>query len=218
MKYKAVVFDLDGTLIDSMEDLGNAVNQSLKYYGFPSHDIEKYKYFIGNGAEMMVTQAIPEESRSNDTIKSCLNKFNEIYDKTFNVNTKLYNDIPELLNNLRDLGFKIAILTNKPYEFTMKYVDELLSLWNFDVVIGNQEGIPRKPDPAGAKIIINDLAIDSSQILYLGDSGVDMITAVKAGMFPVGVLWGLRSSDELLSNGAKFLISSPLELLNIINN
>ncbi len=217
MNYRAVIFDLDGTLINSIEDLGNAVNQSLTKYGFPSHEIVAYKYFIGSGAEAMVTRALPESCRDSETIKVCLKLFNEIYDKTFNVKTRLYDEIPQLLDKLKELDYKIAILTNKPYQFTMKFVEELLSEWEFDIVLGNYEGLPKKPDPTGAKKITEHFGLDPSEIVYLGDSDVDMITAEKAGFLPVGVLWGFRDSEELLSSGAKHLIKNPLELMNIIS-
>lgn len=218
MNYKAVVFDLDGTLIDSIEDLGNAVNKSLKLYGFPVHELEKYRYFIGGGAKVMVTRALPEDKRSDENIAKCLEKFNEIYDETFVNNTSLYDEIPELLNILIQKKLNVAILTNKPIQFTLKFVENLLSEWSFDMVVGSGDGLPRKPDPAGANKIMNYLNVNASEVIYLGDSGVDMKTAVKSGMLPVGVLWGFRDAEELLIHGAKHLISKPLELLNIIEN
>ncbi len=218
MSYGAVVFDLDGTLIDSLEDLADAVNQALGINGFPPRATGCYKYFIGKGPKVMVSRALPEDKRSDDAVvEKCLADFNSIYSRAFNVKTTLYDGIPDLLNELSERGLKKAILTNKPHVFTEKYVENLLADWNFEVVIGQRDEIPRKPDPSGALRISRELGIDSSQMVYLGDSGVDMLTAVGAGMLPVGVLWGFRTGDELRENGAEHLIETPMELLSIID-
>lgn len=214
---KAVVFDLDGTLIDSLHDLGNAVNKTLADYGYPQHDIKEYKNYIGSGTEVMVTKALPEDKRDQKTIKICLERFNEIYEVEYNLKTTLYKGIPELLDNLAQNKKKLSILTNKPYKFTEKYVEAHLSGWNFEIVIGQMDGIPRKPDPTGAKKIIEVLDVEPSKIVYLGDTSVDMMTAVNAGMYPVGVLWGFRDKNELLSSGAESIIENPLELIDLIN-
>ncbi len=214
---EAVIFDLDGTLIDSLHDLGNAVNKALSDLGYPQHEINKYKNYIGGGTEAMVTRALPEDKRNESNIKGCLRRFNEIYEKEFNVETTLYEDIPSLLDKLAQKNKKLSILTNKPIEFTKKYVEAHLGHWNFEMVIGQIDGTPRKPDPTGANKIIDKLGIDPSKIVYLGDTSVDMLTAVNAGMYPVGVLWGFRDKEELLSNGASSIIEKPLELIDLIN-
>ncbi|MGH7885206.1 MAG: HAD family hydrolase [Thermodesulfobacteriota bacterium] len=214
---EAIVFDLDGTLIDSLYDLGNSVNKALSTFGYPEHDIDKYKNYIGDGTEVMVTKALPEDKKDQLNIKKCLDKFNEIYEHDFNVNTRLYDGISSLLDKLIENKIRLSILTNKPYKFTEKYVESHLKCWEFDVVIAHKEGLPRKPDPSGALIIINELKVDCSKIIYLGDTGIDMITAVRAGMYPIGVLWGFREKEELLSNGAACLIENPLELMSLIN-
>lgn len=215
---KAVIFDLDGTLIDTLYDLGNSVNKALESMGYPGHEIDKYKNYIGSGTEAMVTRALPEQMRDSRTIELCLKKFNDIYETEFNVRSRLYEDIPELLNHLTESGVKLSILTNKPYVFTEKYVESHLCDWPFEVVIGHMDGIPRKPDPAGALKIIDMLGVNRSEIVYLGDTGVDMTTAKKAGVYPVGVLWGFRDEKELVEHGADTLIGRPLELLDLIES
>lgn len=214
---EAVVFDLDGTLIDSLYDLGNSVNKALKNFGFPPHSIEKYKNYIGSGTEAMVKRALPEDKRNDENLKNCLDRFNEIYEVEFNEKTSLYDGIPKLLDSLTEKNKKLSILTNKPYKFTEKYVEAHLSGWDFEMIVGQVDGIPRKPDPTGAHNIINKLEVDPSKIVYLGDTSVDMKTAVNAGMYPVGVLWGFRDREELVSNGARSIIEKPLELLDLIN-
>lgn len=217
MSYGAVVFDLDGTLIDSLDDLADAVNRALGMNGFPPRGVGCFRYFIGGGTATMVERALPEKERSEDAVKRCLGDFNRIYGERFNVKTKLYEGIPELLDELSRRGMKKAILTNKPHGFAEKYVEELLSDWSFDAVVGQREEIPRKPDPSGALGISRELGVRSSQTVYLGDSGVDMMTAVGAGMLPVGVLWGFRTGEELRENGAKHLIETPMELFSVID-
>ncbi|MGI9534029.1 MAG: HAD family hydrolase [Thermodesulfobacteriota bacterium] len=216
MKYEAVVFDLDGTLIDSATDLGNAVNRVLVAHGFQIHEIPKYRMFIGDGAETMVKRALPESGRDDQTIKQCLAEFLEDYYQNFDVDTVLYDGIPDLLDSLTEKSIKLSILTNKPYEIAIKFLDSILSHWDFDIVVGQKNALPKKPDPTGAFIVSEKLGVLTEKIVYLGDSGIDMKTAVSAGMLPIGVLWGFRSRDELIDNGAKYLINKPLEINNLI--
>ena len=216
MKYEAVVFDLDGTLIDSAADLGNAVNRVLAAHGFPKHQIPKYRMFIGDGAETMVKRALPEECRNEETVKKCLAEFLDDYYQNFDVDTVLYEGIADLLDTLSEKSIKLSILTNKPYEIAIKFLDSVLSHWEFDIVVGQKNGLPKKPDPAGAFLVSEKLGISNNKIAYLGDSGIDMKTAVSAGMLPIGVLWGFRGREELINNGAKYLINAPLEINNLI--
>lgn len=216
MNYGAVVFDLDGTLIDSLDDLADAVNRALGMNGFPARGVGCFRHFIGGGTENMVRRALPESGRDEETVRKCLGDFNRVYGERFNVKTRLYDGIPELLDEISARGMKKAILTNKPHGFAEKYVEHLLSDWSFEAVVGQREEIPRKPDPSGALGISRELGVSSSETVYLGDSGVDMMTAVGAGMLPVGVLWGFRTGEELRENGAKHLIESPMELFSVI--
>ena len=216
MNYKAVVFDLDGTLVDSAADLGNAVNRVLKAHGFPVHDISRYQDFIGSGAEMMVKRALPDNSREDSILKECLSEFMNDYNENFDVDTVLYDGIPELLDHLSDKSIILTLLTNKPEQITLKLSESLLSVWDFKVVMGSSEGIPKKPDPTGAKLLLEKIGIQGSQTVYFGDSGIDMKTAVSSGMLPVGVLWGFRDREELETSGAKYIIEKPLDILEMI--
>ena len=217
MPFKAVLFDLDGTLLDTLKDIGNAVNRVLAGKGFPTHELNVYRYFVGDGAAMLINRALPEEKRNDDVIRACLTEFLEDYGRNWNVKTTPYEGIPEMLDVLNDRGLKMAILSNKPHEFTKQCATELLSNWNFDVVIGQRNGAPPKPDPAGALEVAKRLNIPPADFLYIGDSGVDMKTAVASGMFPVGVLWGFRSMGELKDNGSLALIERPPEVLDLLD-
>jgi phosphoglycolate phosphatase len=217
MTYKAVIFDLDGTLLDTLEDLGNAGNRVLTARGFPTHEIDAYRYFIGDGATTLITRALPEEKRSDEIISTCLEEYRQDYSRNWNVNTKPYDGVEEMLDALVAHGFKLAILSNKPHEFTKQCVTGFLSKWTFDAVFGQRDPIPRKPDPAGALKIAGELKTAPSDFLYLGDTAIDMKTAIAANMFPVGALWGFRSAEELQQNGAQVLLKRPMDIMNILN-
>jgi phosphoglycolate phosphatase len=216
MTYEAVIFDLDGTLLNTLDDLGNAVNRVLADMKFPTHTLDEYRGFIGDGAEKLIYRALPEKSRDELTVRTCLKAFLEDYDTHWNVDTRPYEGIPELLDALEERALKIAVLSNKPHTTVIRCVSELLPRWRFDVVLGHSDEAPHKPDPAGALEVTHRLHIPPEAFLYLGDSGVDMKTALAAHMFPVGVLWGFREAAELKRNGARVLISHPLEALNLL--
>jgi phosphoglycolate phosphatase len=216
MSYKAIIFDLDGTLLNTLNDLGNAMNRVLSDMGFPIHAIDEYRSFIGDGVAKLIKRALPEKNRNEATVHSCTRAFLEDYHKNWNVTTRPYKGIPELLDTLKERGLKIAVFSNKPHDTTTLCVAELLPMWQFDAVLGHRDGIPHKPNPAGAIGIANRLNLPPRQFLYLGDSGVDMETAIAADMFPVGALWGFRDAEELRKSGAQALISQPLELLDLL--
>jgi phosphoglycolate phosphatase len=217
MPYKAILFDLDGTLLDTLKDIGASVNRVLEGKGFPTHELNVYRYFVGDGSVVLINRALPEEKRNDDVIRACLTEFLEDYGRNMNVKTKPYEGIPEMLDALNDRGLKMAVLSNKPHELTKQCVTELLSNWNFDVVLGQRNGVPPKPDPAGALEVAKRLNIPPADFLYIGDSGVDMKTAVASGMFPVGVLWGFRSMGELKDNGSLALVARPSEILSLLD-
>jgi phosphoglycolate phosphatase len=213
MSYQAVIFDLDGTLLDTLEDIGDAVNRVLSSQGFPVHPIDAYRFFVGDGVVKLIARALPEDKRDAETIRSCLDAYRADYSRHWNVKTRLYDGVSAMLDALTARGLKLAILSNKPHEFTQECVREFLSTWSFDTVIGQRDGGPLKPDPAGALAIARTLGIIPAACLYLGDTAVDIKTAIAAGMTPVGVLWGFRPMEELRESGATILIQQPLEIL-----
>jgi len=212
MNVRAIIFDLDGTLLDTLEDLGDAMNQVLRELEFPTHDLEAYKYFVGDGVEMLVRRALPKESLTEELVQQCLKVYREEYRRRWDHKTRPYDGVPEMLDALTEMELPLAVLSNKPDDFSKLVVSKLLSKWRFQVVFGVRPSVPKKPDPAAAFEIAALLDIPPSQFLYLGDTGTDMKTAVAAGMFPVGALWGFRTAEELKANGARVLIENPLDL------
>lgn len=215
-KFSSVVFDLDGTLLDTLEDLGDAVNRVLVDHGFPAHPMDAYRYFVGDGSAVLIERALPESARGSDVYRECLAAFMADYDRSWKVKTRLYDGISEMLDSLTALAIDLAILSNKSHQFTVNCVRDMLSKWRFKAVFGLREDVPRKPDPAGALEISRLLGEAPDRMLYLGDTAIDMQTAVSAGLFPVGASWGFRTREELLENGAKALIDHPRELLHLI--
>jgi phosphoglycolate phosphatase len=217
MAYQAIIFDLDGTLLDTLEDMGNAMNNVLAHEGLPTHPIDAYRYFIGNGVKMLVHRVLPAEHRDQDTMQRCVKMFLEEYEQHWKVNTKPYNGIADMLNALSVRQVKMAVLSNKPDDFTQRCVSELLPDWTFVMVLGQRDGFPKKPDPTGALAIADHLGVAPAEMLYLGDTAVDMQTAIAAHMFPVGVLWGFRPREELQASGAKMLLHHPMDIVPLLS-
>ena len=216
MFFKAVIFDLDGTLLNTLSDLGDSMNSVLERHGFPVHDYESYKYMIGDGVEYLVRRALPETAKDENSVKEYISEYRSEYAKNWKNMTRPYDGIIDLINALYSLGIKLAVLSNKPHDSTELCIREFFPSNKFNIVLGHRSGKNPKPDPAGAIEISKKINVPADQILYLGDTGVDMKTAVAAGMHPVGVLWGFRTASELIENGAKVVIKRPDELLGII--
>lgn len=213
MTFLAAIFDLDGTLLDTLEDLADSVNAVLGQLGFPGHPLQSFKYFVGDGVENLLRRALPAERCDAATVGQAVALMRAEYGRRWADKTRPYPGIPGLLDALTARGTPMAVLSNKPDEFTRLCVGRLLPRWQFATVVGARPGQPRKPDPTAALEIARQLQVAPSQILYLGDTNTDMRTAVAAGVFPVGVLWGFRTAEELTASGAKVLIAKPEELL-----
>ena len=214
MQYKAVIFDLDGTLINSLEDLADSVNLMLSSYDFPQHTLEEYRYFVGNGSRRLIERSLPsEKAAATGFVDQALAKYKEIYEGRILEKTRSYKGIVEMLDKLQEKKIPLAICTNKHMEAADMIVKILFKPGIFQEVIGDRKGYPRKPDPTTVLEIAAKLGVRPEETAYLGDSSVDMQTAVNAGFLPVGVLWGFRGKDELLENGAKVLLERPAELL-----
>ncbi len=216
MLFRATVFDLDGTLLDTLDDIANSANRVLAARGFPTHPNPHYRTLVGDGVVMLRARALPETHRAEATVQACVGAYEQEYERNWNAQTKPYAGVPELLDALAARGVKLAVLSNKPDRFTQRCVDELLAKWAFEVVLGASDKFPRKPDPASAIEIARRLRVPPAQCLYVGDSGVDMRTALAAGMRAVGALWGFRDEQELLKNGAECLIQEPGDALGFL--
>jgi phosphoglycolate phosphatase len=211
---KAVIFDLDGTLIDSLEDIAINANKVLQQLNCPTHSIEQYKHFVGDGARVLIENAMPKYISKN-YLNEALNLFIEFYEQNLHTNTKPYEGIKELLEQLVSQGILLAVLSNKPDKFTKLYVQKLLGDIPFVEVSGQKETVNKKPDPAGAFTIANRFQIEPQDIYFVGDTSTDMKTAKNANMVAVGVSWGFRTVKELEENGADFIIKKPQELLDL---
>jgi phosphoglycolate phosphatase len=216
MHYKAVIFDLDGTLLDTLEDIADAANSVLNRFGFPQHNLQTYKYFVGEGIEKLVQRALPQKKFQDDFITHCVTLMQAEYSKRWVDNTRVYQEIPDILDSLTNQGIKMAILSNKPDNFTKEMVEKFLLKWQFSIIQGEKPFVPKKPDPSAALGIAERLKLPPRTFLFLGDSEVDMKTALAAGMYPVGVLWGFRTAEELIASGAKVLIKNSTDLINVI--
>jgi phosphoglycolate phosphatase len=216
MKFKAALFDLDGTLLDTIDDLADSMNTVLKKFGFPRHEVEKYKYFVGDGMDVLVRRALPESCRDEELVTLCIQAMKEEYSLHWADKTRPYIGMPELLDAFASAGIKLSILSNKPHTPTTVVVSIMLAKWKFEMVVGVKEGVPRKPDPSAAIGIANNFGILPQDFIYIGDTDTDMKTAVAAGMFPVGALWGFRTGEELINAGALVLVRNPADLLRFI--
>jgi phosphoglycolate phosphatase len=213
---KAFIFDLDGTLIDSLDDLADAVNLMLGQHGYPLQPREVFPQYIGDGVHKLVERALPESARDAETIAVCTADYQRHYEATWNVKTKPYHGILETLTALRESGMKLAVLSNKPHRFTLLCCEHFFAEGTFDMVLGQRSNVPRKPDPAGVIEIAETLGLTVTDCCYIGDSGIDMETATRAGMLAVGVRWGFRDEEELLAHGAQVLVNSPEELIQLV--
>jgi len=218
MNYSAIIFDLDGTLLNTIDDLAFSMNFVLKQHGFPVHPVEKYKYFVGNGMDNLVQRVLPSFNADELAVKTFLEEFQNKYNENWHNYTKPYTKIDELLKSLEDLGIKMSVLSNKADRFTQIMIDYFFGLNRFEFVYGARVGIPKKPDPTGALEIVKSSNILPASFLYLGDSGVDMQTANSAGMYALGATWGFREADELIANGVKQLIYNPMEIVKLIRS
>ena len=218
MAYRGVIFDLDGTLLNTLDDLADAVNAVLVQHHLPPHPTEAFRYFIGDGVRMLVHRALPEDRRGEELVSECIAEVREVYGRMWNQKTQPYPGIPELLEALALREVKCAVLSNKPDPLTRKCVATLLPQGRFACVYGERSGVARKPDPAGAIAVLQELALPPGEVLYLGDSAVDMQTANAAGLFAVGALWGFRDATELRAHGARVLIERPSELLSLFGS
>jgi phosphoglycolate phosphatase len=213
-----VIFDLDGTLLDTLDDIADSANIVLAERGHPVHVVDAYKYFVGDGAPTLIHRILPEQCRTAEEEALCLQRYRDVYAVRWKMKTTSYPGILAMLRTMAARGMRLAVLSNKPHDSTIECVEGFLGDMRFDVVQGQTNTYPKKPDPAGALAIVCAFGLAPSACLYVGDTATDMQTAVRAGMIPVGVLWGFRPAEELTANGAKRLVAHPSELLSLLED
>lgn len=212
----AVIFDLDGTLLNTLGDLRAATNHALEVRGLPPHSMEEIRQFIGNGIRLLICRAMPEGTPEAE-IDAALDDFKAYYAAHIHDRTVPYDGIPQLLTALRKRGVKVAVLSNKIDSASQQLIEYFFP-GKTDVVFGEHVGVPRKPDPTSCRMVMQQLGVQPEQVLYVGDSGTDMQTAKNAGLYAVGVTWGFRSKEVLLEYGADILVHRPEQILQILDS
>jgi len=212
---KIVIFDLDGTLLDSITDIAESMNEVLEKNNLPTHSVEAYKYKIGRGIDNLVIAALPE-SVNEQEYPTYFEQMRQVYGKRSMLKTRPYNGIVEMLRALKKEKLKLAILSNKPHKYTKEVVDKLLSEIKFDCVFGSREGVPIKPDPQAVFEILDMFNMKPIDALFVGDTAIDMQTANNAEIESVGVAWGFRTVSELIKADATQIIHKPKELVDYI--
>lgn len=214
-KYSGVIFDLDGTLVYTIEDIGDSMNEVLKIYNLDTFSYEEYKQKIGRGLRRLVINSFPEDTIES-TIDEALETLYKVYAKKYLNKSKPYDGIRDLLCILNKKGLKLAVNSNKKDEYTKNIINKFFDNIPFTNIYGEREGIPNKPDPTSTLEIAKNMNLEPSEILFIGDSEVDILTATNANMDSVGVLWGFRDYDVLKKSGAKYMVSDWKEILDII--
>jgi len=209
--FSSIIFDLDGTLIDSIPDIANSMNKVLVQYGLPQHTCEQYKYFVGRGIKNLVEKSVPEGY--NGDLESIFNSMMMEYAPNSTNQTTIYDGIPELLDYLSLNNVKMAILSNKADSITQKICHATFSRWKFEVIMGATDDFPRKPNPESALFIAETMNVKPSDLFYLGDTNIDMQTANAAGFFSVGATWGFRTKQELIDANAMLIVEKPSECM-----
>ncbi len=216
MKYKAIIFDLDGTLVDSIEDLAESMNAILEEYNLPTHPSASYYGMVGMGIRKLVFNALPDSHRNDEFIDLCFSTMKVLYERNIINKTVPYNGILDLLDRLTENGILLNVLSNKADKLTKKVVENIFSDYHFEFVMGPFSDELRKPNPENALLIASKLEIDPSEIIFLGDTSIDIRTAKNAGMTSVGAGWGFRTRKELVEAGAEYVIDQPMELLDLM--
>lgn len=215
MRIQGLIFDLDGTLLNTLDDIADSWNTVLEKRGYPTHPVSSYRYFVGEGAENLAHKVIPETIHDEKIIEACLSDWKNIYSSHWNVKTTLYDGIASTLQVLKSKDLSLSVLSNKYHEMTKKMVEYFFGKSIFNCILGAGQ-FAKKPDPQAAEFIARNQSISPEHFLFLGDSGIDMQTASAAGMHAAGVLWGFRDEKELLKNGANYLLKEPADLISLV--
>lgn len=212
---QAVFFDLDGTLLDTLQDLADSGNAALERLGHEQHPIAAYRHFVGSGMSALAERILPPPANDREAASQCLEILREEYGRRWDHSTRPYDGIAAMLDELQSAGMPLSVLSNKPHDFTCLTVERFLGNWTFAHVRGVDDTTPPKPDPQGALALMDTMSADPSRCLYVGDTSIDMQTAHAAGMISVGVTWGFRDEQELRAHDAHYIIHTPSELLDL---
>ena len=214
---KAIIFDLDGTLLNTLDDLGSSMNHVLTKHNFPIYPIDQYRFFVGNGMYNLVKNAVNPYTNDPELTSLMFEEMKAEYQNNWHIKTKPYDCIESLLTKLSNAGFILNIFSNKPEYFTQETVRYFFPQIRFSYIIGASEKFPNKPDPMGVRFIINQTKLTEEDFIMIGDSCVDIYTAQNANIYPAGVLWGFREEEELIKAGAKHIFSHPSDIFNFLN-
>lgn len=213
-RWRGAIFDLDGTLLDTLSDIAGAANAVLEMLELPTHPVEAYKMFVGDGVHVLMKRVLPADWQSPEKINHALDLMKREYLNWLNRDAAPYEEIPAILDGLLAHGCRLAVLSNKPHDLTEMCLREYFPRYPFGPILGLRPGHAAKPDPSGAIEIADQWGLAPEDILFLGDTSIDMETATGCGMFPVGVLWGFRERSELESAGARFVTDSAKHFFN----
>ena len=216
MPKRLAIFDLDGTLLNTIADLATATNQALEACGFPTHPIEAYPFFVGNGINKLFERALPAEARTEENVLRIRTHFLPYYDEHNADLSRPYPGIPQLLENLQAAGIQMAVASNKYHRATEKLIRHYFPTIRFAAILGQREGVPIKPHPQIVEDILALVPVSKEEVIYIGDSGVDKQTALNAGVESIGVTWGFRPREELLQYSPTHLADTAKEIENII--
>lgn len=215
---EGIVFDLDGTLLNTLESIGKAFNRSLKKMDLPVHAIDSYRYFIGDGVFECAKRCLPSNHRNDENIKTLVEIERKDYAQSWKYDAQPYAGIQALLDSAQSAGYRLAVLTNKDDEFAQQCIRYFFPTTSFDCIVGHSTTIPHKPDPTGGLMIAERLGLATQKLAMIGDTKTDIDTALACNMFSVGVSWGFREITELKDAGANRIIEHPKQLLEILAN
>lgn len=218
MKFKAVIFDLDGTLLDTIVDIKNTMNLVLDKYHYPQFSVDDYKYFVGDGVDKLILRIIETAKINLEMFETIKKDYYEVYKQQSKVHTKIYDGIELLLKKLKALNISINVLSNKPHIQTIDVINYYFDSETFTCVYGKKDEFLPKPANESAINMLDQLGLSNQDILYVGDTSVDILTAKNSGFKSVGVLWGFRKESELRNAGADYIVSEPKEILDIITS
>lgn len=214
--FDGVIFDLDGTLLDSLQDIADAANRVLHSLGGPSYSVADYRYLVGDGVSMLFQRALPQCATDEELRVECMRRFETAYSNCWKNHSKPYDGILELLILIRSTDLKLGILSNKLDPFTKKCASHFFPSISFDMVVGHSDRFPRKPDPSSALWMAETFELQPDRIAYVGDTNTDMKTAANAGFYAIGVSWGFRPETELREHGARVVAHAPSDLKAIL--